>query len=148
MQHDYLEIVIRYFHFIGIMCLTALLIARVLLAQPQVPSERLRLLSYIDGAYGISAVIVLLTGLSLWLWLGKPEAFYYINWVFHLKFSIFIVIALLSIYPTLFFIQNRRSQATVVAIPPAVLILMRIELALLLPIPLLAILMARGIGIT
>jgi putative membrane protein len=53
----------------------------------------------------------------------------------------------LSIYPTVFFIKNRKGNPVeTVAVPTLIFWLLRIELLLLFIIPLLAGLMARGVG--
>jgi putative membrane protein len=67
------------------------------------------------------------------------------NWVFHTKLTLFIAIGLLSIYPTVFFLKNRKGKAEeVITIPTIIVWLLRFELLLLAIIPLLAGLMARG----
>jgi putative membrane protein len=59
----------------------------------------------------------------------------------------FVMIGLLSIYPTVFFIKNRKGKDDeVVSIPPTIFWMLRFELLLLFVIPLLAGLMAHGVG--
>jgi putative membrane protein len=58
-----------------------------------------------------------------------------------------VVIGLLSIYPTVFFLKSRKGNPDEkVKIPSAVFMMLRMELLLLLIIPLLAGLIARGVG--
>ncbi|MDP7456288.1 MAG: DUF2214 family protein, partial [Gammaproteobacteria bacterium] len=94
------------------------------------------------------AALVALFGLALWLWVGKPRVFYGMNLFFQLKLGLFALAALLSIYPTFFFFKVRRDATRENAVPASVRLLMRLELLLLVIIPTLAYLMARGIGLS
>ncbi|MBV6647159.1 MAG: DUF2214 family protein, partial [Cyclobacteriaceae bacterium] len=89
-------------------------------------------------------------GLAMWLWVGKPASFYSENPVFLVKLGLVISLGLLSIYPTVFFTRNKSKREgdsqDIVHIPNGVIWSVRIELLLLFSIPLLAILMARGIS--
>ncbi len=110
------------------------------------PTELDRL-SKIDAVYGLAAVTLLGVGLTLWLGgIGKPSIYYTRNWIFILKISLFTTIGLLSIYPTIFFLKNRGSKKEKIEIPPAIFWMLRFELLILFIIPLLAGLMARGVG--
>ena len=78
---------------------------------------------------------------------GKPVAFYSHNPVFHAKLGLFGLIGIVSIYPTIFFARNKKGgPADTVRLPSAVIWSVRLELLLLLAMPLRATLMARGIG--
>ena len=96
-----------------------------------------------DLVYGISAVIALVSGLGLWLWVGKPAEFYSVNWIFHVKLTLFILVFLLSLYPTRFFITHRKTEETV-SIPKSIIMVIRMELLLVFIIPFFAVLMANG----
>jgi len=140
-----LELSIRYVHFLGIFLLAATLITQNLWLGSRVEKHLFRKLVTIDGVYGASAAVVILTGLTMWLWVGKPSVFYTQNNLFLLKFGLFIVVGLLSAVPTLFFIRQRKSTREFIDIPSILIGIKRLELALLMFIPLLAVLMARGI---
>jgi putative membrane protein len=98
--------------------------------------------------YGLGAVLVLIAGLTLWFWVGKPAEFYTKNWIFHTKLTLFIVLGLLSIYPTVFFLRNRKGHDmdTEIRVPIGIFVCLRLELVLLFIIPLLATFMSLGIG--
>ena len=83
----------------------------------------------------------------LWFTGAKPSDFYTNNPVFHAKLSLFVVVGLLSIYPTVFFMRNRKNEAETLAVPVGVIRVLRMELVLLVFIPVLAFLMARGVGL-
>lgn len=112
------------------------------------PAE-LKRLSTIDAVYGIAAVILLTAGLTLWLGgIGKPTEFYSRNWVFQLKIALFVVVGILSIFPTVFFIKGRKKKENIVQVPKSIFWIIRTELLILFLIPLLAGLMSRGIGLS
>lgn len=142
------EILLRYIHFISIFAIVGSLTSEHLLLKKELTRAELSRLSRIDMVYGIAALTLLSAGLTLWLGsVGKAAEFYSKNWVFHLKITCFLMVGLLSIYPTIFFIKNRKGEQTeLVSIPKSVFWMLRLELTLLLIIPLLAGIMARGIG--
>ncbi|WP_027252464.1 DUF2214 family protein [Photobacterium halotolerans] len=141
------EIVIRYFHFIGIFALFSVLVVEHMLIKRRLTAEEMHRLARLDALYGISAVVVLLAGLAMWFLVGKPAAFYTANPVFHAKVTLFLIVAALSVFPTVFFYRHRRTTRETIPVPPVIVILIRLELLLLLAIPLLAVLMAKGIGL-
>jgi putative membrane protein len=144
---DYL---IRYAHFLGIMVLFAALTAEHLLTARSIDGRRARLLARIDGIYGLGALITLGAGLAMLFGLGfgKGTSFYLKNGVFHLKLTLFVLVALLSIRQTVFFLRHRRADdAAVIEVPRSVIMLQRVQLVLVLAIPLVAVLMARGVGL-
>lgn len=140
------EIIVRYFHILGIMVLMAALVTEHLLLAPTLDRRQLGKIAVIDAIYGAAAAIVLLAGLTLWFGVGKPAVYYNSNWIFHLKLTLFVLIAVLSIYPTLFFRRAGKSAAEQVSIPKSVFMVIRLQMLLLVILPLLAILMARGYG--
>lgn len=141
------EIILRYIHFISIFAIVGTLSSEHLLLKKEMTRLELKRLSRIDAIYGLAALTLLGAGLTLWFsGVGKPAVYYSQNWIFHLKITCFLIIGLLSIYPTVFFIKNRGDQGEVVQVPSIIFWLLRMELLLLLIIPLLAGLMARGVG--
>jgi len=143
-----LEILLRYFHFISIFAIVGTLVSEHVLLKPTLKRSEIGRLSRIDAVYGIAALTLLCAGLTLWLsGAGKPAVYYSKNWIFHTKITLFLIVGLLSIYPTVFFIKNRKGNPDeVISVPKMVVMMLRAELTLLLIIPLLAGLMARGIG--
>lgn len=142
-----LFIFIRYLHFIGIFLIVGTLVSEHLLLKPAHSRGELGRLSRIDAIYGLGAVIVLVAGLIMWFGLGKPSEFYTKNWVFHLKVTLFTIVGILSIWPTVYFIKNRKGEPKkMIETPKYLKMIVRIELLLITIIPLLAVLMALGIG--
>lgn len=141
-----MDVLIRYLHLFAVLVLAGTLIIENIAINKEISREDLRNLLKVDAVYGLSAGLVALLGITLWLWVGKPSAFYSTNPVFHAKLGLFVVVGLLSIYPTVFFFRQRKTAVEPIAVPTGVIRVMRIELVLLAIIPMLAFLMARGIG--
>jgi putative membrane protein len=143
-----LEIFLRYIHFISIFAIVGSLVSEHLLLKKEVTRAELDRLSKIDAVYGIAAVVLVSVGLTLWLGsIGKPAIYYTKNWIFLTKVGLFSLIGILSIYPTVFFIKNRKGDPDeLVKIPQSIFWMLRLELLFLFVIPLLAGLMARGVG--
>lgn len=142
-----MDVLIRYLHLFAVIVLAGALIIENVAIGKQISREDLRNLLKVDAAFGLSAGLVLVLGVTLWLWVGKPSAFYSSNPVFHAKLGLFVIVGLLSIYPTVFFLRHRKTDMDPIPVPAGVVRVMRIELVLLAFIPILAFLMARGIGL-
>jgi putative membrane protein len=142
------ELLLRYLHFVSIFAIAATLVSEHLLLKRELPRKEIARLARIDAVYGVAALTLLGAGLTLWLGsFGKPAEFYSKNWIFHVKLSLFVCIGLLSIYPTIFFMKNRKGNPEeTVRIPAKIFWMVRIELLLLFIIPLLAGLMAKSVG--
>lgn len=144
------EIIIRYLHFISIFIIVSSVVAEHLFLKPQMTKAELERLSLIDAFYGIASISAVGAGLYLWLGgIGKPAAFYTENPIFLTKVGLLIIAGLLSIYPTVFFLKNRKGEDKneLVDIPKSIKMIVRIELLILFTIPLLATLMSRGVGL-
>lgn len=143
------EILLRYVHFISIFTIVGTLVSEHMLLQKQMTRAAISKVARLDGLYGLAAITLLGAGLTLWLGeFGKPALVYSKNWIFHTKLALFILIGLLSIYPTVFFLKNRKGDvAELVEVPKLVFVMVRLEILLLFIIPLLAGLMSRGVGL-
>lgn len=97
------DLIVRYFHFIGIIFLTGTLTYQHLLLRGDVTNANFKNVCRTDIFYGLSAVVVLVTGLLLWLGVGKEASFYSSNPLFHVKLTMFVLMALFSIVPTMYF---------------------------------------------
>lgn len=141
-------VVLKYLHIIAAMTLFATLVIEHMFLKREMSPRELARIATVDMIYGLSAGVVLIAGLLLWFVVGKPPAFYSLNPVFHSKVALFVLVGLLSIYPTVFFIKNRRATTPVVELPKSIIMIVRFELLLLLLIPLLAVIMAQGYGLS
>jgi putative membrane protein len=143
------ELLLRYVHFVCVLAIAGALTAEHVLLKPTLTRAEIARLAVVDAFYGVAALLLLAAGLTLWLGgFGKAAEFYSRNPLFHAKLTCFVFLGLLSVYPTVFFLKNRKGDpAASVAVPRAVILLLRLELLLLLILPLLAGLMARGVGL-
>lgn len=69
------EIAVRYIHFIGILFLASTLAIENVLLSKSMSSHSVKRLVLIDGLYGVSALVTLGAGLTLWFVVGKPSEF-------------------------------------------------------------------------
>ncbi|KFF33195.1 DUF2214 family protein [Pseudomonas paraeruginosa] len=147
------QAIAAYLHYLSIFLLFALLVLQHRLLRLPLDLERARSLAAIDRGYGLCALAVLASGLARVLWYGKGVDYYLHNGVFHAKVGLFVLAALVSLLPTVTFLGWRGAlkAGEVPVVAPAqgrqVVLAIRLQLLLLLVIPLLASLMARGIGL-
>ncbi|MEJ2765119.1 DUF2214 family protein [Photobacterium sp. MCCC 1A19761] len=142
------ELWVRYLHFLGIIFLASMLAIENALLTEKLKAETARKLVLTDAMYGLSAIVTLGAGLILWFSVGKPSQFYTGNVIFHVKIGLFFLIALMSLIPTIFFLKHRRNESPEIQVPRYIMRIKRLEATLLLLLPFLAILMARGYGMT
>ena len=143
------EALVTYLHYLGFMVLFAALVAQHLLFVTEANPQQIKRLIILDGMYGGAAILVLLTGLGKVFWVGKPAIFYAQNGLFHAKVTLFVIVALLSIWPTLVFFKARKRSAnlppdTLMPLPAKIRLVQRIELLAVVLLPLLAVFMARA----
>ena len=140
-------IIVKYLHFLGIFGVVGTLLIELFYVKSSMTRDQISRISKVDGIYGLSAIIVLFAGLTMWFWVGKPAELYSKNWIFHMKVTTFIIVGILSIFPTVFFLkQCKGSPNDQVTIPSKIINMIRLEVFLLFIIPLMAVLMANGIG--
>jgi len=146
------DAIFAYLHFVAIFALVWFLAKEWTLLKAGAERLDLRRLALADMGFGIAAGSVVLAGLSRLLWGAKPWAFYAHNPIFHTKMALFVVVGLISIWPTRAFLRWRKAAAADANFRVAesewqrVKRIVLIEMHLLGLIPLLAVLMARGIG--
>jgi putative membrane protein len=142
-------IIVAWLHYIGIMALMAALLGEHLLLKPEPTLPEARTLQRLDLIYGAAATLVLVTGIMR-MFLEKGVSFYLHHGAFHILLTLFVVIGLLSIYPTLVFLRWRKTTGAGQA--PQLLpgqfkklqMIIRMEMTLLLLAPLFAAWMVRG----
>ena len=143
----YYELV-RLLHFAAIFTFAGALVIENMAIKPQVTGEDARNLAKVDAVSGVSAIFVLIFGLALWLWVGKPSEFYSSNPIFHAKLGLFTLMVVFAIAPTIFYNKHSKSEEEVIEVPQLLRLLLRFQLILLVVIPVMALLIARGIGIS
>lgn len=137
----------RILHFVAIAVLVGCVVLENMAVGETLNKEDRRNLRRVDRFVGPAAMAVLVIGLVLWFGVGKPASFYSLNPLFHAKVGLFIVAALISLAPTLFFIRQVKAEAEEVTVPSYIRLALRAQLLLLAIMPVLAWLMARGVGL-
>ena len=138
-------------HVAAFVIFAALVVELVTLKDPLTVQSARRLLRA-DGIYGAAAGLLLVIGLVRVFYFEKGASFYFGNPSFIAKLGLFLVVGLLSIYPTVRFMSWRSAvrQGPAPAVDAQVLRRLRMivhtELVGVDLILLLAALMARGIG--
>jgi putative membrane protein len=142
-------IIVAWIHYIGIMLLIASLLGEHLLLRQDMTVSEARTIQTLDIVYGASATIVLVTGIMR-MFLEKGAAYYNHHIAFHILFGIFVIAALISIYPTVIFLRWRndtragRGQQLERAQFKRIQMMVRVEMTLMLLAPLFATWMAHG----
>jgi putative membrane protein len=145
-------ITLAFLHHLAAFLVVAAIATELVLLRMEFTPTTARTILRIDAVYGIAAAVVLAAGLMRVFYTEKGAAYYFASGTFLLKLALFVVVGLLSIYPTLKFF-GWRAALREGRVPPfdagtakTVRLLVHTELALLVVILLLAPMMARGIG--
>lgn len=145
------DALLAYAHFICIFTLASLLAGELVILRKTMPADLVRRLQGIDRWYGIVAGLVIASGLAR-LFLGiKGAAFYTHNPIFWTKMGLFVIVALISIAPTIAYVRwSARTSAdgSIVLGDGEFMGLRRLlwlQVGVFLLIPLCATLMARGL---
>ena len=147
-----LDAVLAYLHFIAIFTLFAFLTAQAIIIRAPLDERAIRLIGRTDLWYGGASMLVLLSGF-LRLGLGAKGADFYLGaWPIYVKVGLFLVVGLMSIYPTLAYIRWRRAldHDPGWRVPDREhkrmrrIVMAEVHLASLIPI--FAVIMARGLG--
>jgi putative membrane protein len=145
------DALLHYAHFLCIFLLVSLLTSELVLFRKRLPGAMLQQLQALDRFYGIAAGLVIVTGVLLVFFGLKGSAYYAHNPVFWTKMVLFVIVALISIAPTLAFLRlnSRRGADGSVALDDAefgrIRSLLWAQVAVLVLIPLCAALMANGL---
>lgn len=146
------DALLHYAHFLCIFLLASLLTGEAILLRRVLSRERVAQLQSVDRWYGISAALVIVTGLSLVFFGLKGSAYYVHNGVFWLKMALFVCIGLTSIVPTVAYLRwNQRLAADgSIALEDGeyrrLRALVWVQIVLLVFVPLCAALMANGVS--
>lgn len=140
-------VIVKCVHILAILTLFSCWAIESVLVKERMTPEEVRRFLKVDLVYGIAAAVVFMLGLTLWLLVGKPADFYTPNPVFQIKVGLFLFVGLFAIYPTLFFIKHRHATTGSITVPVRVIRSLRGQILILMVLPLLAVLMAQGIGL-
>jgi len=136
----------HYLHFLGLGLLFACLSLELAMFKPSLNRRAARTLARVDVAYGLAALLMLVTGLLKMMEYGKGPGYYGHNFIFHIKLTVCVVIFLLAVFPSFKFM--RTTEGDTITYPTWIGTLLRLEMALLVIVPLLGVLIAQGYGYT
>lgn len=138
-------ILVKYLHIVSILVMVSLLVVELFLLKPEMTRGELKRMSRVDSFYGLAAIAVVAAGLTIWFGVGKGASFYD-NPLLHIKVGLAILVGLISIIPTVFFIRHGKGDPTAsIQVPLRIRQLVILQLLLLSVVPLLAVMMAQGI---
>jgi putative membrane protein len=146
------EVALAYFHFAAIFTLLWFLAKEWTLLNRGADRIDFPALAKADIGFGAAAAAVLVTGICRVTLGAKPAGFYLHNPVFHTKIGLFVLVGLISIWPTIVFIRWRKAAAGNANFRVdqdewrKVRRCLLIEMHLFALIPLAAVIMSRGIG--
>tara|TARA_Y100001968_G_C18776346_1_gene444580 strand:- start:20 stop:508 length:489 start_codon:yes stop_codon:yes gene_type:complete len=144
---------VAYIHYLSFMvCFGALIYERISLKPNLNRSEAIYII-LADVIYGIAGLALLVSGIYRVIKFGQGSDFYTQNPIFWTKIIIFALVGSISLYPTITYVlwaiplsKGNLPQLTKNMVSRLVLII-NIELIGFASIPLLATLMARGVGL-
>jgi putative membrane protein len=142
-----------FLHHVAAFALFAALVVELVLIRGVLTAESARKLQVADMLYGISAVLLLVVGLTRVFHFEKGATYYFHTWTFIAKLALFVLVGLASIIPTREFLRwspaVKAGQAPDVS--PArikqIRSIIHYELMAVVLILLMAALMARGVGL-
>lgn len=146
-------VVFAWLHLVAIGLAAGLLLSEYWLCRRIPDRQQVRLLGTVDLGYFLALIGSLATGLARMLFFGQDTAYYLANRLFWLKIALILAIALLALFPTLQFIRWNREARTAPAFAPLTRELERVraslalQLGLMLILPLVSVLVARGYGL-
>jgi len=145
-------VTLAFLHHAAAFVIVGVLTAELVLLGGDLTPTSARSILRMDVAYGIAAVVLLIVGFGRVLYTEKGPTYYLHSIPFLVKISLFLMVGLLSIYPTFQFLGWRgalragRAPALAAPVRRRLRMVVHIELTLLFVIMLCAALMARLIG--
>jgi len=147
-----LEAILAYVHFLAILTMVVFISSEAALCRVEwINKAVVERLARVDAIYGVAAVLVLATGVARTLWGVKGTSWYWTNPLLHVKLTLFIIVGVISIFPTITYIRWRRELRATGALPAEAEVrktrkLVMIQAHILVLIPLFAVFLARGFG--
>jgi putative membrane protein len=142
-----------FLHHVSAFTLFAALVVEFVLIRGTLTLESARKIQRADMIFGISAGVLLLVGLARVFYFEKGATYYFHTWTFHAKLTLFVLVALMSIVPTLEFLRWRSAvkagQVPAVSAEKmkSIRSIIHAEMVGVVLIILFAALMAKGVGL-
>lgn len=137
-------------HHLLVLSLFAVVAAELLIVRAGMTADDVRRVGGIDISYGLLAVLILIVGLVRAIYASKGWEYYSANPFFQAKLTAFVIVGVLSIWPTVQIIRWRiRLKASAPSLPllPEIVRVRQVlwaEMILLGSMPAFAAAMARG----
>ena len=142
-----------FLHHVSAFTLFGAMAVEFVLIRSMLTVESARKLQIADIIFGISAGVLLLVGLARVLHFEKGASYYFHSWTFLAKLTLFVIVGLISIVPTIEFLRWRPAvkagQVTEVSAKKmnSIRAIIHYEMIGVVLILLCAALMAKGIGL-
>jgi putative membrane protein len=142
-----------FLHHLAAFSLFAALVVELVLVREALTVAIARKIQIADLVFGVSAGVLLAVGFMRVFYLEKGAMYYFQTWTFIAKLSLFVIVGLLSIIPTVEFLSWRKAvkQGQAPNVEAAKMRSLRsiihLELAGVALILLMAALMAKGVGL-
>ncbi len=140
-----------YLHHLAAFLVVGTLMVELVLLRGELTPASARSVLRMDMVYGIAALVLLVVGFVRVLHTEKGSMYYFSSGPFLVKLALFILVAVLSIYPTIKFMGWRKALREgrvpnfAAGTGRTIRMLIHIELTLIFVIILMAIMMARGV---
>jgi putative membrane protein len=147
-----LEAILAYLHLLAILTMVVFIASEAALCRVEwLNAAVVERLARVDRVYGIAALAVIATGVARTWWGVKGTAWYWTNPLLHLKLTLFVVVGLISIVPTLRYLRWRQALRASGTLPAEAEVrktrkLVMIQAHIIALIPLAAVFLARGFG--
>ena len=144
-----MEPVLAIFHYLMIFATVALLLGEFILLRLEASGPGLKLLGSVDLMYGVFALLVVTSGLLRVFFGDVPTEKWASNHAFWTKMGIFLVIGVLSVFPSLRYQGWRKAFAVDGALPDSASrkkasLFVHLQLGLFVFMPVMAVLMAEA----
>lgn len=148
----WLDAILAYLHFTAVFLLFSFMVVETMMMRGPLDAASVRVLGRVDIWFFGSAIAALVTGFLRLVWGAKGPDFYLASWPIYVKVALFLAVGIISVWPTLRFIRWRRMLERDPAwkVPDGErrlvrrLIMVEVHLAAL--IPLVAVVMSRGLA--
>lgn len=146
-----IESLLAYAHIVAILSVVVFLTSEAALCRTEwLNAAVVRRLARVDVIYVAAAIAVLLTGIARTWWGMKGAGWYWHQPLLHLKLTLFVLIGLISIKPSMSFARWRQQLDATGVLPDEAEVrgvrkLIMLEAHLLVLIPLAGTLLARGV---
>jgi putative membrane protein len=148
----WLDAILAYLHFTAVFLLFSFMVVETMMMRGSLDATAVRVLARVDIWFFGSAIAALATGFLRLVWGAKGPDYYLASWPIYVKVALFLAVGIISVWPTLRFIQWKRmfERDPAWKVPDderrLVRRLIMVEVHLAALIPLVAVIMSRGLG--